>query len=228
MPDQPHSSSTLAKTQQLINLGRDREALAAATRQGPPGAMDGAEQLDQVMPLLVAVVGRIEPGQLADPTPCANFTVAGVLDHMIGGARAFAPAFRGEPAPAVEPASPEGNQLERFGQAMADLLDAVHSPGAQDRRITAPIGEVPGAVFARFVAFDGLVHGWDLATATGQTYAPAESLVAEVDAFARQALTPEMRDGDTFATEADAPDDADPLERLVAFSGRQLPKETNR
>ena len=231
MPDKPHSSSsTLAETQQLINLGRDREALAAATRQGPPGGpMDGAEQLDQLMPLLVAVVGRIEPGQLADPTPCANFTVAGVLDHMIGGASAFAPAFRGEPAPAVEPAPPEGNQLERFGQAMADLLDAVHSPGAQDRIIAAPIGEVPGAVFARFVAFDGLVHGWDLATATGQTYAPAESLVAEVDAFARQALTPEMRDGDTFATEADAPDEADPLERLVAFSGRQLPdKETNR
>ena len=99
MPDKPHSSSsTLVETQQLINLGRDREALAAATRQGPPGGpMDGAEQLDQVMPLLVAVVGRIEPGQLADPTPCANFTVAGVLDHMIGGARAFAPRSGASP-----------------------------------------------------------------------------------------------------------------------------------
>ena len=55
---------------------------------------------------------------------------------------------------------------------MADLLDAVHSEGSAERTIAAPFGEVPGSVFARFVAFDGLVHGWDLATATGQGYAP--------------------------------------------------------
>ena len=50
---------------------------------------------------------------------------------------------------------------------MDDLLDAVKSPGAIERTISAPIGEMPGEVFARFVAFDGLIHGWDLATATG-------------------------------------------------------------
>ena len=191
--------------------------------------MDGAEQLDQVMPLLVAVVGRIVPGQLADPTPCANFTVAGVLDHMIGGARAFAPAFRGEAASAVEPASPEENQLECFGQAMADLLDAVHSPGAEDRMIAAPIGEVPGAVFD---PFRGLRR-------PGPRMGPRHRHRPDLRAGGvpcrrgrclRSAGThPEMRDGDTFATEADVPDQADPLERLVAFSGRQLPNnETNR
>jgi uncharacterized protein (TIGR03086 family) len=106
---------------------------------------------------------------------------------------------------------------------MADLLDAMHSPGAGERIIAAPMGEVPGAAFARFVAFDGLVHGWDLATATGQAYAPADDLVEEVAAFAHQALAPEMRDGDVFAAETETPADASPLERLVAFSGRRLP-----
>ena len=190
--------------------------------------MEGAEQLDQIMPLLVAVVGRIEPGQLADPTPCANFTVAGVLDHMIGGANAFAPRFGASPRRPSHQPSRRGTSSSASAMQWPTCSTPFAAPGAQDRIIAAPIGEVPGAVFARFVAFDGLVHGWDLATATGQTYAPAESLVAEVDAFARQALTPEIRDGDTFATEADAPDDADPLERLVAFSGRRLPNETNR
>jgi uncharacterized protein (TIGR03086 family) len=99
----------------------------------------------------------------------------------------------------------------------------VHTPGAADRVIAAPFGEVPGSVFARFVAFDGLVHGWDLATGTGQAYAPADDLVEEVEAFAHQALAPEMRDGDTFAAETETPADARPLERLVAFSGRRLP-----
>ena len=107
---------------------------------------------------------------------------------------------------------------------MVDLLDAVHSEGAAERTIAAPFGEVPGAVFARFVAFDGLVHGWDLATATNQPYAPDEELVREIDVFARQALAPAMRDGDTFAAETAAPAGAGALEKLVAFSGRQVAK----
>ena len=49
---------------------------------------------------------------------------------------------------------------------MDGLLDAVQSPGALDRTIQTPGGEMPGAVFARLVALDGLVHGWDLATST--------------------------------------------------------------
>ncbi len=76
-----------------------------------------------------------------------------------------------------------------FPVAMAELHAAVHSPGALDRTINAPFGEVPGDVFARFVAMDGLVHGWDIATATGQAYDPPAALVSAVDAFTRQAIS---------------------------------------
>jgi hypothetical protein len=47
--------------------------------------------------------------------------------------------------------------------------------------------------------------------------------VAEIDGFARQALTDGMRDGDTFAAAVDAPADSSTLERVVAFSGRPIP-----
>jgi uncharacterized protein (TIGR03086 family) len=90
-----------------------------------------------------------------------------------------------------------------------------------DRVLKLPFGEIPAPVFLRFLAFDLIVHSWDLATATGQTFAPPDELVAEADAFARQAVAPEMRDGDTFAAEVDPPAGASVLERLVAFSGRQ-------
>lgn len=211
----PTTAGARSATEELIEIGRDREAVAAATR-GP----DGPEQLAEIIPMLDALVAQITPDQLDRPTPCATFTVAGVLEHMIGGATAFAPAFRGDAAPAA--AAPDGTPQERFRRAMAGLLGAVHAPGAQERTIAAPFGEVPGSVFARFVAFDGLVHGWDLATATGQAYAPRDGIVAEVDGFVREVLVPEMRDGDTFAAEADAPAGATPLERLVAFSGRRV------
>ena len=67
---------------------------------------------------------------------------------------------------------------------------------------------------------DGLVHGWDMATATGQPYDPPDDLVAAADAFARQALDP-LRDGETFAAADGTGPDASPIERLAAYTGRQ-------
>lgn len=186
--------------------------------------MEPTEQLAIIIPTLTGIVGRIQPAQLDNETPCAAFTVQGVLDHMISGARAFAPAFRGEelgPAMPVQ-ADPEKHPVTEFRQAMVELLDAVNAPGALERTVSAPFGDVPGSVFARFVAFDGLIHGWDLATATNQPFDPPDEVVAAVAAFARKALTPEMRDGDTFAAESETSGGAGRLEKLVAFSGRSL------
>ena len=146
--------------------------------------------------------------------------MTGVLEHMIGGATHFSPAFRGEVAGSAAPL--EGELTDRWRRAMAELLSSLHSPGAQERTVTAPFGEVPVAAFARYTAFDGLVHGWDLSRATGLPYEPPDDLVAEVDAFARQFMQPEMRDGDLFAGEVEPRPDASALERIVAFSGRQI------
>ena len=179
--------------------------------------MDVLSQLDELGPMLAGVVGEISTEQLDNPTPCAEYTVRGVLEHMIGGATAFAAAFRGEePTPAAT-----GDVLAGFGPALTDLAAAMHEPGALDRTVQAPFGAVPGTTFARFVVLDGLVHGWDLSTATGQPYAPRDALVAEVEAFAADAVPP-LRDGVTFADATDAPPGASPIERLAAFTGRQV------
>lgn len=227
MTDAEPPDARASAVDELIALGRDREAVVAATRQSGPvsrgGHMDGVQQLDVIIPLLESLVDEISVGQLEQPTPCAKLTVSGVLEHMIGGATAFAPAFRGESPSAASTPPPEGSVTARWRAALSDLLDAVHSPGAQDRTIASPFGEVPGSVFARYVAFDGLVHGWDLASATGGSYGPPAGVVAEVDAFARDLLKPEMRDGDTFDQESVPPAGATALERLVAFSGRAVP-----
>ena len=194
---------------------------AAATRTNNQGGpVDGVQQLDEIIPLIETVVDKIRPDQLDNPTACAAFTVTGVLEHMIGGATHFSPAFRGGVAGSVAPL--EGDLTDRWRRAMAELLSSLHSPGAQDRTVTAPFGEVPVSAFARYTAFDGLVHGWDLSRATGLPYEPPDGLVAQVDAFARQFVQPAMRDGDTFAVETEAPRHASPLEQLVAFSGREI------
>lgn len=186
--------------------------------------MEGNEQLAVIIPMLKQVGHGIQPSHYDDATPCAAFTVEGVLGHMADLASAYAPAFRGEtPTPNSDSSAADSvDSGARFQLAMDALLSAVQSPGALERTIDTPFGPMPGAAFARLVAFDGLIHGWDLATSTQQAWDPPENVVAEVDAFARQAIAPEMRDGDTFAAQTVPPADASALLRLVAFSGRPV------
>jgi uncharacterized protein (TIGR03086 family) len=134
---------------------------------------------------------------------------------MIGGAAMFAAAYRGT-APATVDAS---DPLAAFGPALGDLAAAITAPGALDRTVAAPFGDVPGETFARFVVLDGLVHGWDLATATGQPYDPPDALVDAVDTFAHEAVE-HLRDGVTFGPAVQPPAGASRIERLAAFTGR--------
>lgn len=186
--------------------------------------MDPIEQLSHILPTVSDLVDHIEPRQLDGPTPCSQFTVHDVLDHMLVLGGAFAYGFRGEAAPEIQPPMTDGRvPAAEFRSTMDVLLEAVKSPGAMERTVSSPAGEMPGETFAVLVAFDGLVHGWDLASSTGQDYElPRAVVVAAVDDFARAAITEEMRDGDTFEDITDAPDGAGRLEQLVAFSGRSL------
>lgn len=185
--------------------------------------MQPIDQLSYIVPTLTALVDRIDADQLISPTPCAKFTVHDVLDHMIVLGGSFAYGFRGEEAPEIKAPPVYGRvPAAEFRSAMEDLLDAVKLPGAMERTISAPIGDVPGEVFARFVAFDGLIHGWDLATATNLSFELPGCVIDSVDRFARGALSVEMRDGDTFKDETVASADASQLDRLAAFSGRSL------
>lgn len=182
--------------------------------------MDVHGQLDELGPLLGAVVGGIRPDQLESPTPCAAFTVRGVLQHMITGATLFTGAFRG-----TDPGAPDlTDVLAGFGPALSGLASAIRAPGALGCTIDAPFGAVSGETFARFVVLDGLVHGWDLALATGQGYHPSDALIAEAQAFAEGALDG-LRDGDTFAAEVAPPCSATPIERLAAYTGRTVSEQ---
>jgi uncharacterized protein (TIGR03086 family) len=193
----------------LIEAGLDR----AAARIG--GTVDPLTQLGQVGPLLAGVVGNITSDDLDRPTPCREFTVRGVLQHMIGGATLFAAAYRQE-----TPSEPDlSDVLAGFGPAMESLFGALTAPGALDQKIAAPFGEVPGEAFARYIALDGLIHGWDLATATGQAYNPPDDLVAEIEAYAHQAVDP-LR-GEAFSEAVEPAPDATPIERLAAYTGRR-------
>lgn len=212
--------------------GRDREAAELAVRHMPAEqvtatptgrdqSMGPVQQLDELAPLLGQVASGLTPADLDAPTPCADFTVRGLLGHLIGGATQFAAAFAGAPPPDMPADVAEGpDVVERAGAALGELVGAIQTPGALDQTLSTPFGEWSGETFARYIVLDGLVHGWDLAVATGQPYEPSAQLVGEAERFAHEAIHEDMRDGDTFAAEVEAPTNASPIERLVAFTGR--------
>ena len=130
---------------QLIDAGRDREAAEEGVRSASTGGtMDPLTQLEQLGPHLGGVVAGITPDQLDNPTPCDDFTVRGVLEHMIGGATAFAAAYRGEepkdpdlsdPARRLRPRArrPRGRD-QRTGRARPDGRRPVRRGARRDVR----------------------------------------------------------------------------------------------
>jgi uncharacterized protein (TIGR03086 family) len=219
MHDEGHRGTDVAE---LIAVGRDHEAARRGADHDTTtgGHMDPLAQLDLLAPQLGKVVAGITPDDLDRPTPCADFDVRGVLEHMIGGAAMFAAAYRGTP-----PAEPDtSDPLAAFGPALGELAAAITAPGALDRTVASPFGDINGETFARFIVLDGLVHGWDLATATGQPYDPPAALVDPVAEFAQEAVE-HLRDGVSFGPAEQAPTHATPMEQLAAFTGRRIEEE---
>lgn len=186
---------------------------------------NGATQLEMVMPLLVGLVGRVGPGDLALATPCRGWSTRDLLNHVAGGAAMFADAFEGEPVRDIsgrlpdvvgdDPAAAVTAAAQRFG-------DATRSPGAMDRVLELPWGPMEGPEVLRFIAFDLMVHSWDLATTLGVELDVREELVEDVDGFAHGVLDPWPRDDVNFSAPQPCPDGATSLERLVAYTGRRL------
>ena len=174
------------------------------------------DQLDHATNWTAKRVAGVTDDQLTAPTPCAEWDVRELMDHVIGDTWMFAAALGG-PAADDDPAAAGA---DRFRAAADALQNTLREPGALDRTAQLPIGPVPGSALVGIALLDILVHGWDLAKATGQDTAVAGPLAETVLAFARQAVGPEMRAA-YFAEPVPIDDEARPIDRLVAFLGRQ-------
>lgn len=182
--------------------------------------MDVLAQYDVLVPTFQKLAAATAPGQLDQQTPCELWKVRDLFEHIIVGATTFAAIVREETAPAEVSVGTDEAMSSTANAALADIDEAFRQPGALERIAATPFGEMPGEAFARLAAFDLICHCWDLAMATGQPISVPDDVVAEVDGFARAAVTPELRTPGLFGPEVEPSADASPLERLVAFSGR--------
>jgi uncharacterized protein (TIGR03086 family) len=168
------------------------------------------------------LIASLRPDELSLPTPCSEWNVRQVIDHMIGTNHAFARAVSGA-APA-HGASPSGDDpAAAYAASARAALAAWQTPGALERTLNLPFGRMPGAQAIGFNIGDQLVHTWDLAKATGRDRTlDAEAAAAVLEAV-RQRVSPEARGpGRPFGPEQPCPPDAPISDRLAAFLGRQV------
>jgi uncharacterized protein (TIGR03086 family) len=178
--------------------------------------MDLIDSLEKTFGHAQRVIAGVDVEQYGDKTPCTEWTVRDLLEHMIGVVAGLGAAAAGTAPERFELAPDPAGQ---FQAAAASALAAWRTPSVLDRVVDAGPGPMPGRVLASINLLDTAAHTWDLATATGQPAALPDDVAHAALEASVATITPEIRPG-RFAPEVAAPGDASPTDRLVAFLGR--------
>lgn len=190
-------------------------------------SLDLRPAADEVTRLLDGVADD----QLAGPTPCPSYSVAALLDHLMGLSLAFTWGARKVAAPADSAASGPGRataehlepgwRTELPGR-LAELVEAWREPAAWEGMTEVGGATMPGEVMA-VVALDELVvHGWDLARATGQPFACDPASASAVLEFTTISALPEHAAGreGLFGPVVPVAEQASELDRAIGLAGR--------
>lgn len=166
-------------------------------------------------------VAALTETDLDRPSTCSGWDVRGVLSHLVGGNIRFAQALRGEPAhwPSRD-AEPITEALAQFDTTTATMAAAVAGITDPKRPTLLPAGEPPAAFAVGVHGADMLVHGWDLAIATGQDTGLDPELCLLAIGVIEQYPPSFWGTGRFFAERLDADDQAGPQDRLLALTGR--------
>jgi uncharacterized protein (TIGR03086 family) len=177
---------------------------------------------------LADLVSRVGDEQLGDPTPCPDYTVGALLDHIGGLAAAFANAAHkrgGELANMTGTGDATRLAPDWRTQVPANLDDlaaAWREPSAWTGMTRVGGVDLPGEV-AGAVALDEIVlHGWDLARAIGHEYTATDREAEACLGFVAPSAEPgeeESRAG-LFGAVVPVPPDAPIMNRLLGLSGR--------
>jgi uncharacterized protein (TIGR03086 family) len=185
--------------------------------------MDLEKAHDHALETTAAIVANVRPEQLALPTPCAEFDVRTLLRHMIAGNERFAAVARGEAIDSYPPlGSFDGDDpAPAYLASAASMAAAFREPGVLERLVELPIGKVTGEVALAIHTVETIVHGWDIATATGQP-TEIEPVLFAVAWEATRGIGDDLRGaGRPFGAEVSVPPTASDTDRLVAWLGRQ-------
>ncbi len=180
--------------------------------------------LTVVLTDLADVVGGIDERQLHDPTPCTDYDVAQLRDHVLGWLTTFADGFAdpdGQAPRASAGRLPGPGRPRAEVTAAADRMDQALRAGAASRPLRLGGSAMPGDMALGMILWEYQMHGWDLARATGQPWSPPDAAARESLGFAPGMLTGDYQgQGKAFAPRVTVPETAPAFDRLLGLSGR--------
>ncbi|MFI5672967.1 TIGR03086 family metal-binding protein [Streptomyces sp. NPDC051704] len=159
------------------------------------------------------------PDRWEDPSPCPGWTAWDVAAHVVSNHRRAVAGLDGSGYSAPDRRE---DLAQAWDAASGEIKAALRDPVKAQTLLGEEFGSIPFEEFVRRMACaDTLIHGWDLARATGQD----EVLDSEAVAVATEILLPE--DGDirmpnAFGAKVSSATDADAQTRLLNFLGRQV------
>ena len=171
------------------------------------------------------VLANVSDDQLTAPTPCEQMRINDLVTHIGDLAKAFAAAARKQFGPLTDVGpEPDAARLDAdwrtsYPMHLSDLARAWLEPSAWQGMTRAGGFDMPGDVTGMVALTEVVIHGWDLARASGQPYdidaATADAVLPYVAATAAEGPVEGM-----FGPAVAVPDDAPVLDRIVALSGR--------
>jgi len=186
-------------------------------RPGPDSPpADELQSAEATLAVLVHVLHGIAKDDEAKQTPCREFDVAALTDHLMNSITSI-----GGMAGAEFPERDRSDSVERqVVLAARPALDAWHKHGL-DGNVPFRSGEAPAKMMVSILSLEFLVHAWDYAKATGREVVAPDSLSDYVLGLAKGIITPAGRTDVGFDDAIDVAADAGALNRLVAYTGRQ-------
>jgi len=177
---------------------------------------DELASAEATLVVLQQVLHGIANDEWSKQTPCREFDVAKLTDHLMNSITTI-----GGVAGAEFPERDRTDPIERQVIAAArPMLDAWHNRGI-DGAVPFGSGEAPATMMAGILSLEFLVHAWDYARATGREVTAPDSLSDYVMGLAQVIITPQGRGNVGFDDPVEVPADAGVLDRLIAYTGRQ-------
>jgi uncharacterized protein (TIGR03086 family) len=165
------------------------------------------------------LVDGVSPDQWHAPTPCAEWDLRALVNHMTWVLEMYGAATSGDGPPHPRDSDVLGDDPAGAFRRAAQAAVAGWRARGTDGTVRIPIGELPAQVALGINLTDVYVHGWDVARATGQDAKLDDRLCAELLAFLPDAVPAGARDR-AFGPIVDVPAQALASDRLLAYCGR--------
>jgi uncharacterized protein (TIGR03086 family) len=205
---------------QVLRSRQDQESRHDEARSVPV-ATDQVDQLSAVLDVTGRLVAGVRDEQWADPTPCSEWNVRDLVSHIVASNRLFTAILtHSEPPGPADPVSAPARLVRAYQDSAPELVAAFSQPGVLDEVFTVPFATVPGAVALHLRIIEMLMHGWDVARATGQPAEFPADITEQELAFSRSIIGQIPPGRQPFAPSLPDSDEAPAIDRLAALLGR--------